>query len=781
MFEWVIDMVCYTPEDAKSSIRAFATNNPMLSHFVFCSTADVYGTQLEWIPVCEDHPTRPVGRYGKAKLAAERIFLAHANSVKASVSEAGGEQQHHNRSRFPVTIMRPATVYGEVGSSATLLDPLGRGDGQWVDDMRAGRPVVVPGTEGTLTQFMVRLQSISNAHLAIVIASSCASQPVMCAQHAENAAEAFVAVLGHAQTVGKVYNVCPSDMHSWGDYYRVGMSICCGRKSPIVPIVAAPTDVLISAGAASIAIKDNFSHNRVLTSDRLCRDAPEFRAGGRGGGVRLAVGLRRMIAAMDAGLLPRRGPTGVLKGLPGERTWASALTVVDTLTEMCVGLKLPQPTPLSQLMMTKGLQQAVQRVHRIGFCGTGKQAAVLASTIVNTRLGINRFEIVGVCDTNLACAQRFATKYAGLTDYQDLSASGVVVTTDVAELCAHGELDGIVIATPPSVRLSPITAAANAKVPIFLEKPPAITMDVAKQCLEALRHSWESKPVVDSHHRGEREHQHDDSNIGRSSRPCPCVVGFQLRHAPAVLRLKELAATHAVHAVRTIATVPMYHPSVKAAYSRGGPRECDLLQNATGGALVSQAIHILDAARFVLGSPRVRCSRSLEGGELQMGFQTDSESPSDSNTDSGGNENARSGPAEGDSIVSNQATISSTVQQLYELEGGIFGTHLNHCGTSGWLWELQLVGPDIDVTLSVGIPISSLRGSVDSARIQEVYDERLTPEIATGTIGEPKMLAWLRQFVGMGTSDGQLRAANSLCDYAEAVDSLELALALQLV
>lgn len=153
MFEWVIDMVCYTPEDAKSSLRAFATNNPMLSHFVFCSTADVYGTQLDWIPVCEDHPTRPVGRYGKAKLAAEQIFLAHADVVAAEVSEP-------YQKRFPITIMRPASVYGEVGSSATLLDPLGRGDGQWVDDMRAGRAVVAPGTEGTLTQFLVCLLPI---------------------------------------------------------------------------------------------------------------------------------------------------------------------------------------------------------------------------------------------------------------------------------------------------------------------------------------------------------------------------------------------------------------------------------------------------------------------------------------------------------------------------------------------------------------------------------------------------------------------------------------------
>lgn len=126
-----------------------------------------------------------------------------------------------------------------------------------------------------------------------------------------------------------------------------------------------------------------------------------------------------------------------------------------------------------------------------------------------------------------------------------------------------------------------------------------------------------------------------------------------------MLRLKDLAATRAVHAVRTIATVPMYHPSVKAAYSSGGPRACDLVQSATGGALVSQAIHILDAARFVLGSPKVRRAWCLEGGEQQMSF------PSSAATTSG-NDVGVSGTAEGERRLSSQIdSISSTVQQLY--------------------------------------------------------------------------------------------------------------------
>ena len=136
-----------------------------------------------------------------------------------------------------------------------------------------------------------------------------------------------------------------------------------------------------------------------------------------------------------------------------------------------------------------------------------------------------------------------------------------------------------------------------------------------------------------------------------------CVIGFQLRHAPAVLRLKELAASRAVHAVRTIATVPMYHPSVEAAYSSGGPRACDLLQSATGGALVSQAIHILDAARFVLGSPKVRRAWCLEGGEQQMSFPSSDATPS-------GSECGGSGAGAGERRPSSQDSVSSTVQQL---------------------------------------------------------------------------------------------------------------------
>ena len=661
MFEYVIDMLCFSAEDARSSIRAFGSGNRSLRQFVFCSTADVYGTQLEWLPVCEDHPTRPVGRYGKGKLAAERVFQA----------EAVGRQEE--QAGFPLTVIRPASVYGEAGASATLLDPLGRGDGEWVDEIKAGRPVVVAGTEGIQTQFL----------------------------HADDCAFAFAGVLGQSHSIGKTYNVCAKEMHTWGDYYRAAMAVL-GRE---VPIVAAPTALLVAAGAASIAIEDNFAHSRVLSPQRICRDVPSFRAGGSCGGVRLGEGLRRMIAAMESGALPRRGPAGVLTGAAGERRWASALTIAEHLTALCAGLSVaPRPANVGAER-----ESGQGKPLRIGFCGAGKQAAVLAGSV----LGFGA-EVVGVCDRSPDAAQKFADKYG-----RD---SGCTVAPDIQQLVTSGNLDGLVIATPPAVRLEPIQAAAEAGVPILLEKPPAISIAAALECLRVLQ-----------------AHRHNRS----------CTVAFQLRLAPAVAKLRALIATRPVGCVRTVATVPMYHASAAQQYGPGGPRAWELQEEHTGGALPSQAIHILDAVRFVLGGAKLVRGSCLERGEQQMRF-------------------------DGQEAGGEDGQIASVVQMVYELDGGTFCTHCNHCGVADWLWEMQVLGPDISLTLRVGIPTSSLIGSVDGNPVHELFDERPAAAGSAAAV-EPKVAAWLRRLsVRDGTDAAE--TAGGLCDYADAVASLELAL-----
>ena len=55
-FDAVIDMLCFTRADARSSVRAYRD----VPHVVQCSTVCTYGITYDWLPVTEDHPLRPL-------------------------------------------------------------------------------------------------------------------------------------------------------------------------------------------------------------------------------------------------------------------------------------------------------------------------------------------------------------------------------------------------------------------------------------------------------------------------------------------------------------------------------------------------------------------------------------------------------------------------------------------------------------------------------------------------------------------------------------------------
>src|SRR5215210_5905412 len=70
-FDCVIDMVCFTPEEAQSAVRAFKGR---AGHFIFCSTVDVYSRPTQHFPIHEDEPRGGVSSYGKRKAQCELIF-----------------------------------------------------------------------------------------------------------------------------------------------------------------------------------------------------------------------------------------------------------------------------------------------------------------------------------------------------------------------------------------------------------------------------------------------------------------------------------------------------------------------------------------------------------------------------------------------------------------------------------------------------------------------------------------------------------------------------------
>jgi nucleoside-diphosphate-sugar epimerase len=238
-FDAAIDMICFTREDAASSVRAFQD----VQHFVQCSTVCTYGIAHDWMPVTEDHPLRPITAYGQHKAQADAVF-----------------QEAYERQGFPVTIVKPSTTYGP---RQGLLRQIAW-DVSWIDRIRKGKPLLICGDGSTLHQ-----------HL-----------------HVEDAALGFAHILGKEHCIGQIYNLVGRGCISWADYHRTAMRVL-GRQ---VELVGVPLAELMALNVPNVQIcREVFAHPGYYSADKLFRDVPEFRPA-----VSLEEGMRRVIDAMDS-------------------------------------------------------------------------------------------------------------------------------------------------------------------------------------------------------------------------------------------------------------------------------------------------------------------------------------------------------------------------------------------------------------------------------------------------------------------------------------------------
>ncbi|MDZ4763358.1 MAG: NAD-dependent epimerase/dehydratase family protein [Chloroflexota bacterium] len=221
-FDCVIDMICFTPEEAESAVRAFSGH---AGHVIFCSTVDVYSKPASCYPILEDEPRVGNNDYGRNKILCEDIFFA-----------AGA------RGAFPITIIRPAMTYGEGGR---LLDWKG-----WntaiIDRIRKGKPLLVHGDGSAFW--------------------------VVC--HVEDAARAFVNACGNPITFGKSYHVTGEEWLTWNRYYAL---IAEALQVPTPPLIHIPTDLIARLAPTQAAVLvANFQGSNVF-DNRAARQDLDFR------------------------------------------------------------------------------------------------------------------------------------------------------------------------------------------------------------------------------------------------------------------------------------------------------------------------------------------------------------------------------------------------------------------------------------------------------------------------------------------------------------------------
>lgn len=239
-FDCVIDMICFTKEQAESDIRAFRGR---VGHFIFCSTVNVYTKPAPSYPIREDFPRIPINDdYGTKKVQCEEEFLkAGADGV------------------FPVTILRPAQTYGEGG---VIIHTMGWST-SYIDRIRKGKPIIVHGDGNSLW-------------------NPC---------HVDDVGHAFVHAAGNPRTYGKAYHTTGEEVITWNQYHQ---KVAQALSAPSPRIVHIPTDLLFNISPERFQITyNNFQGNNVFDNSAAIQDL-DFRYT-----VSWVDGVRRTVAWLD--------------------------------------------------------------------------------------------------------------------------------------------------------------------------------------------------------------------------------------------------------------------------------------------------------------------------------------------------------------------------------------------------------------------------------------------------------------------------------------------------
>ncbi len=223
-YDVVIDMICFSPEEARSTVRAFGGR---CDHLQFCSTVCTYGVEAPpSVLVDETFPQQPISIYGQNKVACERIF-----------------ERAHAEGAFNLTVFRPSHTYGPGG---TLVDQL-EGDGATWDRVVRGLPVFCAGDGLGLWQ----------------------------STHRDDCGKLFAHAALNPKTYGEAYNATRDDVLTWRGYYReVARALDTRAK-----LIFVPASWLLAKNAARFGfLREITQFHGAYSSAKAKAHVPAFQA-----------------------------------------------------------------------------------------------------------------------------------------------------------------------------------------------------------------------------------------------------------------------------------------------------------------------------------------------------------------------------------------------------------------------------------------------------------------------------------------------------------------------
>ena len=218
-FDVVVDFIAYLPEHIQNDIKLFTGK---ISQFIFISSASVYQTPPQRLPVTESTPVNnPFWDYARNKIACEEV-LREANQ----------------KNGFPYTIIRPSHTYDK-----TMIPVIG---GYTVlNRMLSGLPVVLHG-DGT---------------------------SVWTLTHHTDFAVGLVGLLGKTEAIHETFHITSDEWLTWNGIYK----ILADELNVIPQIVHIPSETIAqydqTIGAGLLGDK---SHSMIFDNTKIRKLVPEF-------------------------------------------------------------------------------------------------------------------------------------------------------------------------------------------------------------------------------------------------------------------------------------------------------------------------------------------------------------------------------------------------------------------------------------------------------------------------------------------------------------------------
>ncbi|HKY34400.1 MAG TPA: NAD-dependent epimerase/dehydratase family protein [Polyangiaceae bacterium] len=222
-FDVVIDMICFSPEQAEATLRAVGGRTDQL---IFCSTVCTYGGEVpSHVLIDETFPPAPISQYGRNKLTCEQIFL-----------------RAHAEKQLLATIVRPSNTYGPGNS---LIDQMELDSVVW-DRVEHGLPVLCAGDGLGLWQ----------------------------STHRSDVGRLFAYACGNPNTYGEAFNATRDHVFTWRDYFREAAQALGTRAE----LVLAPAGWVVAQNPERFRFLDDTScYHGAYSSEKAKRAVPEFR------------------------------------------------------------------------------------------------------------------------------------------------------------------------------------------------------------------------------------------------------------------------------------------------------------------------------------------------------------------------------------------------------------------------------------------------------------------------------------------------------------------------